>query len=382
MKILSIETSCDETAVSIIEATGDLTSPTFTVLGDGLFSQAHLHAEYGGVFPLLAKREHSKNLIPMLDIALSKGNMKKENKKTLSKADEETLTGLLEREPELLKQYLEFIPNIEKPEVDLISVTQGPGLTPALWVGLNFAKALALSWNIPIVPVNHMEGHIVSVLENKKNITLPAIALLISGGHTQIVHIENWGTYKVTGETRDDAVGEAFDKVARMIGLSYPGGPEISKLAEEAREQNQTYDFSLPRPMIYNDDIDFSFSGLKTAVRRLIDGKEMTIDFQRAISLEFENAVTEVLLKKTLKAIENTNAHSLIIAGGVSANIHIQKTFIENCKKENITLYLPQKGLSGDNSIMIGMAGYFTFLRQKKAVDPLTIKAIGNLRLS
>ncbi|KKP80965.1 MAG: putative tRNA threonylcarbamoyladenosine biosynthesis protein Gcp, partial [Parcubacteria group bacterium GW2011_GWB1_35_5] len=242
MIILGIETSCDETAVSVIEAKGDLKSLQFKILGSAVNSQIEIHKPYGGVFPALAKREHLRNLPLVLEEALKKADIKDDLDK-----------------------------------IDIIAVTVGPGLEPALWTGINFAEKLGKSWGKAVIPTNHMEGHIASVLfktdeseskkeQTKSRIEFPAIALLISGGHTELVLLKSWVSKETIGETQDDAVGEAFDKVARMMNLPYPGGPEISKLAEKARLEDISLEKKFPRPMLHSKDLNFSFSGLKTAV--------------------------------------------------------------------------------------------------------------------
>ena len=388
MKILSIETSCDETGISIIEVKGK-TNPTFKILADSLNSQIKIHAPFGGVFPALAKREHQKNLPILLERTIKKAKLEKSKKR-----------------------------------FDLIAVTSGPGLEPALWTGIVFAKELSKKWKVPIIPVNHMEGHILSVFgkhQEKFKINLPKnkfpiLALLVSGGHTELVLINNFGKYKIIGETLDDAAGEAFDKVARMLELPYPGGPEISKLAEKwrakgkqsikrvssatARELQQFsnkkiaysleigFPFALPRPMLHSKNFDFSFSGLKTAVLYLIrDLKKENpniledIKIKQMIAKEFEDAVVETLVYKTKKAIEKYNIKTVIVAGGVSANKYLKKE-IQKITKNKQTLYFPDKKLSGDNSVMIGIVGYLKFLgRNKKGVNPKNIKAEGGLRL-
>ncbi len=215
MLVLGIETSCDETAVSVVRAEGDLESLSFKVLGSALYSQIKLHSQYGGVVPHLAKREHIKNLPIVYEQALKQ-------------------TGMSED------------------QIEMIAVTVGPGLEPALWAGIKFAEELAERLEVPIIPTNHMHGHIASVLFNNEKVEFPVIALLISGGHTELILLNSWGDKKKIGETRDDAVGEAFDKVARMLGLSYPGGPEISKMAEEARSKNVKLEIKFPRPMIHS----------------------------------------------------------------------------------------------------------------------------------
>ena len=389
MKILAIETSCDETAISLIEADGDIGNMKFKVLGNSLLSQAELHKKYGGVYPSLAKREHAKNLVPLLEQTLSEGNMlilTQEN--PLAQEEVNTLKNLLEREPQLFVLLIAFLSHIQKPDIGAIAVTSGPGLEPTLWVGINFAKALAFVWNLPLVPVNHMEGHILSSLikENKIiNMKFPALALLISGGHTELVLIKNWGKYKIIGETKDDAVGEAFDKVARMLGLEYPGGPKLSKLAQLAREENLKQPYSLPRPMLDTDDFDFSFSGLKTAVLYLIkEMKELSEEQKKQIAREFEDAVTEVFVKKTKKAMEQYGAKTLIIGGGVAANTTIRSSF-ETLLKEiypDTALFISPLKLTGDNDIMIAAAAYLTLILKKPLQNPSDIIADGNLKLT
>ena len=293
MKILSIETSCDETAISIVDTDGK----EFKVLGNSLLSQIDLHKEYGGVFPTLAKREHSRNLIPVLKQVLEKAGF--ENSKLQTTNDK--IKEILNREPELLEQFLKFIPTIQTPDIDAIAVTQGPGLEPALWVGINFAKALSVAWKKPIIPVNHMEGHIFSALLKEdgkdskfyiQNLKFPILALLISGGHTQLVLSKKFLEYEIIGETLDDAVGEAFDKTARMLGLPYPGGPEISKLAEKVG--HVTSDFKFPRPMLRSNTCDFSFSGLKTSVLYTLKKiPELTTEIKQKVAKEFEDVSEE-----------------------------------------------------------------------------------------
>ncbi len=381
MKILSIETSCDETALSLLQVTENTTGIHFSVLANITHSQVDVHREFGGVFPKMAKREHQINLPIVL---------------------EQIMTG-------------QEIP-------DYVCVTSGPGLEPALWTGIVFAQELGTKWNIPVIPVNHMEGHIVSVLVpetgssdfviKKDDLKFPALALLISGGHTELVLVRGIGDYEIIGKTRDDAVGEAFDKVARILGLQYPGGPEIAKLASlfpplpRGGVLNETKDggvstsagtpqslrdsspsqgskeLHFPRPMIHTKDYDFSFSGLKTAVLyhvRDLPGpitKENTI----AIAYEFQEAVTDVLIKKTRKAIEDFGIQTLIVGGGVSANIRIKESLTREISKlipvENI--HFPARELTGDNALMIGIAGYFKIKNNPGTVYN-DIRAEGNL---
>lgn len=396
MKILAIETSCDETAIAILNAEGDISEHRFTILADTLQSQTKLHAEYGGVFPALAKREHAKNLVPLLELALNQAQMNTECVKC-DLVHKAVLEEMLSREPEMFTQLVTFLETHEKPAIDAIAVTHGPGLEPALWVGVNFAKALSKIWNIPVIPINHMEGHIVASLLSEETrlpdgqvrlgtVHFPALALLISGGHTELVLIKDWMNYELVGSTRDDAVGEAFDKVARTLGLSYPGGPEISRLAIEARTRNEKSPYSLPRPMINSGDCDFSFSGLKTAVLYQVrDIGSLSEEQKQEFAQEFEDAVVEILLKKTQKAIEDHQVNTLIIGGGVSANTEIRKAFKSLFENEypNKLLYIPETKLSTDNALMIAIAGFLRSNagRPTPGVEQLDFRAEGNLKL-
>ncbi len=407
MRILAIETSCDETSVAIIDAEGGFESPNFRVLANIVSSQADLHAEYGGIFPTLAKREHLKNLPLVLDEAL------KTAKKTLR------LNGLTSD-----VNHLEF----SDLNIDIIAVTVGPGLEPALWTGIEFAKDLAKKWDKPLVAVNHMEGHIASVLlgqntgstksqTTKNKVQFPAIALLVSGGHTEIVLIKKWLDYKIIGETRDDASGEAFDKAARMLGLGYPGGPLISMEAEKARNSKRppsprlrqaseirknlknseivsdfefsASDLTLPRPMIHSKDYDFSFSGLKTALLYLIRDirkvreSENISDLVPELAHEFQNAIVETLVAKTIRAVKEYNAKSLILAGGVANNKLLQTSLAESVLKSSphTTLHIPHLSYTTDNGAMIGSAGYFRAFRNEHVKNMNSLRAVGNLRL-
>lgn len=391
MLILSIETSCDETAISILEATGDFPHATYDILGNALWSQIDIHREYGGVFPMLAKREHVAIIVPMLEKAILESEL--EARQDSNKIDEhlqEEICTLLYREQGLIDALFAFHEKYGTYAIDLIAVTSGPGLEPALWVGVNFARALALLWNVPIVPVNHMEGHVLaSVFDVERDdmlsdITFPTISLLISGGHTELILMKEWAHYEKIGQTRDDAVGEAYDKVARMLGLQYPGGPEIAKRAEKARKEKLPEFIKLPTPMLHSDDLDFSFSGLKTAVRYGIEGKTLSETDICAIARDFEDAVTTVLLKKSLTAVEAHGAQTLIVGGGVSANQHLKRTFEATFLTEHpdLTVYFPQPKLSTDNSIMIALAGH---ARAKSALAPRgadVIRADGNKSLA
>jgi N6-L-threonylcarbamoyladenine synthase len=360
MKILAIETSCDETAIAILEITGQVEKPKIKVFGNALLSQAKLHEKYGGVYPNLAKREHKKNL------------------------------------PLLLEQALrEARENPENPNVDYIAVTSGPGLEPALWVGINFAETLGEKWNKPVMPIDHMEGHIYSVLYQDKfsisnsqfsKLVLPALALLVSGGHTELVHVKDFGNYEIIGRTRDDAVGEAFDKVARMLGLPYPGGPEISRLAERSRFRIQDVEFKLPRPMIHSKTLDFSYSGLKTAVLyRIRAEKNVDDQFKEDIARAFEDAAVEVLIEKTRSALTELagEVKTLIVAGGVSANLHLTQELKKLTSGfPEISLRIPTRLLSTDNAIMIGLAAFVKVSRQPEVIkQEVPLEASGNLSL-
>ena len=402
MKILAIETSCDETAIAILEAEGDEKSARFRVLGNTLLSQIDTHKEYGGVFPALAKREHAKNLVPILEAALEEAELLHEDAQVVPEETRAKISELLAREPGLAEAFFEFVSECEPPAIDVIAVTAGPGLEPALWVGINFAKALALLWEKPLVAINHMEGHILSALAKEvpigpvntthiptrfnlviSEVEMPALALLISGGHTELVLMKEWLTYELVGQTRDDAVGEAFDKVARMLSLPYPGGPEISKLAEAQRQLGSpTSKLRLPRPMIDSGTCDFSFAGLKTAVLYILKDKpDVSEKDKQYIAHEFEDAVADVLWKKTAQALEETGAKTLCIGGGVSANTHIRRTFTENIAKEypDVTLRIPTVALTTDNAIMIALAGFYRTSRKEFATD---IIANGNRSLA
>ena len=375
MKILSIETSCDDTALAILEVKEIKTGQSFKILGSAIQSQTEIHAQYGGVFPMMAKREHQKNIGPVYQTVM-----------TMAK----------------------------NPKIDAIAVTVGPGLEPALWVGIVFAKELATKLKVPIIPVNHMEGHVLSVFPNK-NKSFKVLSLLFAGGHTELVLMKGWQKYKKIGVTRDDAAGEAYDKIARMMDLPYPGGVEISRLANEERMQEPDGNFSwsggvangnkltrgpeklpsgsvvikLPRPMIHSKEYDFSFSGLKTAVLYMLRdmkraGIEITNDIKAKIAREADDAIVEVLVAKTLRAIKEHKIQTFTLGGGVSANTHLQEELRKAIHKvdKKIAFHAPTKGLSTDNAIMIGIAGYFQYKKKKFLKKNFaSIKAQGNLSL-
>ncbi|MBA3732860.1 tRNA (adenosine(37)-N6)-threonylcarbamoyltransferase complex transferase subunit TsaD [Patescibacteria group bacterium] len=394
MKILSIETSCDETAVSIVLANGGVESPSFEILGNALFSQIDIHKEFGGVYPMVAKREHAKKLTPLLEKVLLDSKMLKIEETDYPDKLWNDIEFILKKEEGLYLNFKNKFEKIKKPEIDFIAVTSGPGLAPALWVGISFALALGKLWEIPVIPTNHMEGHIASVLienNDERKIIFPALALLISGGHTELVNINNWGEYKIVGSTRDDAVGEAFDKAARMLGLPYPGGVEISKLAEYARTKNLSKIAKLPRPMIHSGNLDFSFSGLKTAVLYYMrdnwkneNNEIISTDDEKAdLAREFEDSVIEILLKKTEQAIVQYCIKTLIIGGGVIANKKIRENFgLLEAKYEGLLVKIPAKSLSTDNSMMIAAAAYLNaYLNPAILKGQQEIEAKGNLKL-
>ena len=415
LNLLAIETSCDETAICILnfkkeQKVNDLTNQAnlnFSILSNHILSQINLHRPFGGVFPNLAKREHAKNIVRIFIESLKEANLytEKENQENFLEKENlkiQDIKNLLEKENEMLQEILNLFSKIEKPNLDFLAITSGPGLSPALWIGINFAKAISIFWDIKIYPINHLEGHIMSSLvekkdENKyqiKNIFFPTLCLLISGGHTEIIFFENWGKYKKIGQTIDDAIGEAFDKVARSLSLPYPGGPEISKIADEMREKINTNleiknkweiylkNYKLPRPLLNTQELNFSFSGLKTAVINNIN-KLKKDNFQeeeilKYTSLDFENATAEILLKKIKKSIEKYNASNLLIGGGVIANNFIRKSFIDFSENEKINLFIPEKFLTGDNAFMIGLVAMREILEFKNPKNILDIKADSN----
>lgn len=424
MKILAIETSCDETGVAVVEAKNGLKNPSLRVLSNITLSQIKIHAKWGGVVPSLAKEEHQQNLIPVFKKALRKSGLlipKSEFliSKQTPKSKLQKIPKILEREPKLLEQFLKLMPAIQTPKIDAIAVTVGPGLEPALWAGINFARALALVWNKPVVAVNHMEGHISAVLlQNSRNskhkiqsakksfgfqhsiFEFPTIALLVSGGHTELVLIKKWGNYKVIGQTRDDAAGECFDKTARMLELPYPSGQEIAKQAENFKKyplnfrmdggakrktEKEVFNIKLPRPMIDSKNYDFSFSGLKTAVLYMLKNmKERHIntdEFTPTICNEIQQAIIDVLIAKTTRAAKEFKVKTIILGGGVAANKELRRQMAAAVKKiPDVDLRLPAYKLTADNAAMIAAAGYLRALKRDFA-DLNKIKARGNLSL-
>jgi N6-L-threonylcarbamoyladenine synthase len=348
MLILGIETSCDDTGIAIVEVspTRKAAGANFKILSNVVSSQIKTHAPFGGVVPNLAAREHLKNIEPCLKTAL------READKTMK-------------------------------DIDLIAATIGPGLIPSLLIGVNFAKALAYRFNKPIIGVNHLEGHIIAALSSENSKFLPAIALVVSGGHTQLILIKKPGNYKIIGETRDDAAGECFDKVAKLLNLGYPGGPIIAAMAAIPKVQSAKYQIHLPRPMIHHKNFDFSFSGLKTAVLYLTRNVgRATSHMIPEICHETQQAIIDVLIDKTLRAAKEYKAKTIILSGGVAANEELRKQFklkIENCKLK-IDFLTPLKNLCTDNGVMIAMAGYFNKNKITKNYNKIIANA--NLRIS
>ncbi len=330
MLVLGIETSCDETAAAVLQSPRNL-------LSNIIFSQL-IHEKYGGVVPELASREHIKRLIGIIDEALEKSGC------MLS-------------------------------DIDAYAVTYGPGLVGALLVGLSFVKSMAQASGKPFIGVNHIEGHIFSNWLTDDNCEPPFIALIVSGGHANLVHIKNWGNYQLLGKTRDDAPGEAFDKVAKVLGLGYPGGPAIQKAAEGGGKDF----FKFPRAYMGKDSYEFSFSGLKTAVAvYLRDKSEQFIqDNMNDICASFQEAVCEVLAVKALTACRKLQVNKLSIGGGVAMNKRLREMVSE--KAGNIQVFFPGTGLSTDNAAMIAAAGAF-YLEQGKT-SPLDLNAVPYLSL-
>lgn len=324
--ILGIESSCDETSVAIVKNGRE-------VLSNVINTQISIHELYGGVVPEIASRNHVENISPVMKEALKEANVKID-------------------------------------DVDGIACTYGPGLVGALLVGVSYAKALSYAANKPLIGVNHIQGHIAANYITYKDLEPPFLTLLISGGNTQLVLVKDYTKFEILGKTRDDAVGEAFDKIARVIGLGYPGGPKMDKLAQEGTP-------NIVLPKVHIDGLDFSFSGLKTAIINL---HHKIPDINKAdLAASFEKDVAEILLENTKKAVKETNINKIALAGGVSANSYIRKAFKELEEKENIKVYYPELKLCTDNAAMIASAGYYNFL--KGNFSDLKLNAVPNLKL-
>jgi N6-L-threonylcarbamoyladenine synthase len=328
MKILAIETSCDETGIALLEASGTARTPRIRVIENLVTTQIPIHREFGGVVPNLAKREHLKNL------------------------------------PILFAQLRAKYPRLK---FDLITVTVGPGLEPALWTGITFAQSLAKEYRAPLVGANHLEGHLYSfLLSQKKNGAggqkniFPAIALIVSGGHTILLKLDSFAKWVGLGETRDDAAGEAFDKVARLLGLPYPGGPEIERLARSG----DPHAIAFPRPMLHDKNYDFSFSGLKTSV--LYYMRDHAKISKADVAASFQEAALDVLVKKTIRAARESGARSVMLSGGVAANKALRTRLAREAKKIGCAFFVPDFKYNLDNGAMIGVAGYMGYLRKKR----------------
>ena len=323
---LAIESSCDETSVAIVKNGRE-------VLSNIISTQIEIHKKYGGVVPEIASRNHVENITFVIEEALEKANVKLE-------------------------------------DVDIIGCTYGPGLVGALLVGLSTAKALAYALKKPLVGVHHIEGHIAANYITHKELTPPYLCLVVSGGHSHLVSVEDYTKFEVLGKTRDDAVGEAFDKVSRAIGLGYPGGPIIDQKAKEGKPI-----YKLPRTHFEN--LDFSFSGVKTAVLNLINKeKELNIN---DLCASFEEAVTDVLVENVLRAVEKLNVSKIAIAGGVSANSYLRERMQKIGSMHNLKVYYPELVLCTDNAAMIGAAAYYNYLDGK--ISGLDLNAVPNLKI-
>ena len=318
MLILGIETSCDETGIALYDSNKGL-------LGHTLHSQIDLHAEYGGVVPELASRDHIRYIIPLINQLLNKTSIAKE-------------------------------------AINAIAYTAGPGLSGALLVGSTVGESLSFALGIPSIPVHHLEGHLLApMLEDTKPV-FPFLALLVSGGHTQIIHVKQIGQYDIVGDTLDDAAGEAFDKTAQLLGLGYPGGAKLSKLAESGKPK-----YDLPKPMLHSKDFDFSFSGLKTAVLTLVKKQpELTDTIKANIAASFQESITEVLIFKTLKAMNSLNLNQIVVSGGVGANKQLREKLTKSSQENNFKLFFPSLEFCTDNGAMIALAGYLRYALSKK----------------
>jgi N6-L-threonylcarbamoyladenine synthase len=309
MLVLGIESSCDETGIAIYDSEKGL-------LGHTLHSQIKLHSFYGGVVPELASRDHIKYIIPLID--------------------------------QLLKDS-----SISIDLIDSIAYTAGPGLSGALLVGSTLAEALAYSLNIPSIPVHHLEGHLLAPMLEDDKPSFPFLALLVSGGHTQLIDVKDIGQYEILGDTLDDAAGEAFDKTAKLLGLGYPGGAALSELADKGIAK-----FELPRPLFNTHELDFSFSGLKTAVLTLVKKQtKLTSSVKANIAFAFQESITDVLVKKSLKALKQTGYKNIVVSGGVGANKKLREKLKLYSKSENFKTYFPKLEFCTDNGAMIALAG-------------------------
>lgn len=370
MRILSIETSCDETGISLLDIDTQDDGTQVEVLANELTSQASEHEEYGGVYPTLAKRLHAQNFPHLL--ARICDQVATTSIDNIPKAQQEQIQKWLKRHPGYANGLIQLIQDRGAPTADVITVTVGPGLEPALWVGINTARSISLVAETPVMPVNHMRGHLLSTCVphshdktfRLQDPPLPAVALLVSGGHTELIHVAENTTTKI-GQTRDDAAGEAFDKVGRLLDLPYPAGPHVSQLAQKARQQPSNKDeegYTLPRPMIDADNCDFSFSGLKTAAARLIKKRELLDEDTRAcIAQSLESAIVDVLAATTKRAAHQVDAQAILAGGGVTANTQLREQLQDVAETCSAELYLCPLDLATDNAVMIGLAGFASY---------------------
>lgn len=335
MKILAIESSCDETAAAVVE-------DGRKVISSVVASQVEEHKLYGGVVPEIASRRHAEAIVPVVKNSLEQAEL------TLK-------------------------------EIDAIAVTYAPGLIGALLVGVNFAKGLSLSTGLPLVPTHHLRSHIASNYISNPDLKPPFLCLVVSGGHSHIVMVEDYTKMRIIGKTRDDAAGEAFDKAARTMGMPYPGGIALDKVAEDG----DPFAFKLPRPTVSGSQYDFSFSGLKTAVINLIhNSAQKGIELNKAdVCASFRYAVVDCLKINFLKAAEDLKVDKLVIAGGVSANRLLRSSLQEECDKHGLAFYMPEKSLCGDNAAMVGSQGYYEFLSGNIASTDLNAFATMSIEL-
>ncbi len=329
MNFLGIETSCDETAAAVF-------TDELRVLSSVVASQTDLHAKFGGVVPEIASRAHLRNLLPVIDEALSRANL-------------------------ALK------------DIDCVAVHNTPGLVGALLVGVSAAKALALVWDVPFIAVNHLEAHLYAAFLDEPDLELPLVVLLVSGGHTMLVHMEDHGRYRVLGSTIDDAAGEAFDKVARYLGLGYPGGPAIDRIALEGDPEAIRF----PRPMLSDGTFDFSFSGLKTAVVNHVR-KHPDVSTPD-VAASFQDAVVDVLVTKARDAARSVGARRLCLGGGVAANSLLRERLLEACEQDGIQGLLPSRAMCTDNAAMVASAAWYRW--RADGPSPLDTGALPNLGL-
>ncbi len=362
LKILGVETTCDETGLALIKRKGK----RFEIFENLLISQVELHKPYGGVYPSVAKREHQKALPILLEGLCQKWG--KGTKREIKGGVRKKLKEVVEREKDMAERMFKVLERCSL-GFDLVSLALGPGLEPCLWVGVNFAKLLSFVERKPVLLTNHLRAHLwANFLERELDeALLPAIGLVVSGGHTVLVLIKKGFKFEVLGETRDDAAGECFDKTARLLGLGYPGGPEISRLADSFDGETS---ISLPRPMLYSKDLDFSFSGLKTAVLYSLRGRRKTERLKKEMAKAIQEAIVEVLVKKTLRAVKEKKAKSLWLGGGVVANRFLQQRIKEGAQKLGVEILIPPRFLITDNALMIALGGAIEYeLGLSKPVD-------------